>query len=153
MPAMTAGKHTPQLVDRFNAFALASALRDLGFIVPRITLTDGTTEHEFQQNGPGIIGSDICTVCGVDRDDHGTFREMQNVADVPQHVAESERAANAAGTDRAMLVKRLRSVAPISEPHDPADGIEAWNWLVKQAHAAADEIERDMIAALRTTGD
>lgn len=26
--------------------------------------------HEFQQNGPGIVGSDICTICGKERDGH-----------------------------------------------------------------------------------
>jgi len=30
------------------------------------------TNHEFQQDAPGVVGSDICTVCGNDRDGHDT---------------------------------------------------------------------------------
>lgn len=28
------------------------------------------SDHDFQQNGPGIVGSDICVVCGREREDH-----------------------------------------------------------------------------------
>lgn len=68
------------------------------------------SDHDFQANAPGIIGSDICTVCGVDRDDHGTFHEMQNVADVPQHVAESERVGNKAETVSGPIEAGMRAI-------------------------------------------
>lgn len=44
-------------LDATNPFALAAALRNLGFIVPRITLGDGTTELETEHAIRGTVAA------------------------------------------------------------------------------------------------